>query len=92
MAVALVVNITINFLLLPVLGLLGAVLGTAAANAVALALVFAANRWHGMRVELGTMLIAAHAGNLLAGPLGHAGLHGRRGAGGHLRSAHLFAR
>jgi O-antigen/teichoic acid export membrane protein len=68
LAVALVVNVTINYLLLPVLGLLGAVLGTAAANAVALALVFVANRLHGMRVERGTVLIAALPAVFWLGP------------------------
>ncbi len=68
LAIALAVNVSINLLLLPVLGLLGAVLGTAAANAVALTLVFCANRWHGMRVEPGTMIIAALPALLWLGP------------------------
>ncbi|OHB83733.1 MAG: hypothetical protein A2V98_11625 [Planctomycetes bacterium RBG_16_64_12] len=55
----LIVNVGLNFLLLPRLGLLGAVLATAAANLVALVLVAAFNRRLGFRMDLGTCVVLA---------------------------------
>jgi O-antigen/teichoic acid export membrane protein len=55
----LAINIALNLALLPLLGLIGAVLATAAANAAALALVFYFSRMSGMTVERGTLLCAA---------------------------------
>jgi len=50
----LIVNVALNLLLLPRLGLLGAVLATTAANFVALMLVMLINRRLGMHIDFGT--------------------------------------
>ncbi len=52
--VGLAVNVALNLLLLPRLGLLGAVLATAAANFIALMLVVVFSRRLGLRVDPGT--------------------------------------
>ncbi len=49
--VGLLANIGLNALLLPRMGLPGAVLATAAANALVLAMIYGFNRWHGMEVS-----------------------------------------
>ncbi len=54
--VGLVANVLLNCLLLPVWGLLGAVLATTVANGVALAGILAFNRRCGMRIHSGTWL------------------------------------
>ena len=54
LALGLAVNVALNLLLLPRLGLLGAVLATTAANFVALMLVMVINRRLGMHVDFGT--------------------------------------
>ena len=53
------VNIVLNLLLLPRLGLLGAVLATSAANAIALALICAFNRLLGFHLDRGTRVAMA---------------------------------
>ncbi len=58
-AIGLVVNVGLNLLLLPRLGLLGAVLATSAANLVALLLVCAFNHLLGFRFDLGTGVVVA---------------------------------
>ncbi len=64
----LAVNVVLNLLLLPRLGLLGAVLATAAAHAVALLLVLAFCRWSGLAIDRGTWLIMALPVVLNLGP------------------------
>jgi polysaccharide transporter, PST family len=51
-------NIGLNLLLLPHYGLLGAVLATAAANALALGIIFLFDARLGMRVERSTLLVS----------------------------------
>lgn len=55
--VGLTANITLNFLLLPIMGLLGAVIATAAGNFLAVATCFLLSQRQGMTVELGTVLV-----------------------------------
>lgn len=57
--VGVVVNVVLNFLLLPRLGLLGAVLSTSAANGAALALMVLLARRFGFRVHGGTVVLLA---------------------------------
>jgi O-antigen/teichoic acid export membrane protein len=54
--IGLLTNIVLNLLLLPRLGLLGAILSTAVGNAIALLLILLLNRRLGMRVDRGTWL------------------------------------
>ena len=54
----LVVNIGLNLMLVPPLGLLGAVLGTCAANFVALALVLGISTVNGLRLDRATWLVS----------------------------------
>jgi PST family polysaccharide transporter len=56
--VGLITNIGLNLWLLPIYGLLGAVLATAAANAVALAMIFLFDAKLGMKVERSTLLVS----------------------------------
>ncbi len=65
--IGLVVNIGLNLLLLPRLGLLGAVLATTAANLVALLLICTFNHMLGFHIDRGTRVILALP---LAGCLG----------------------
>ena len=58
LAVGLVLNIVLNLLLLPVYGLLGAVLATAASKMVVLILVYLLSHMLGMRFDLRMWLIA----------------------------------
>ncbi len=67
LAIGLVGNIALNFLLLPLLGLLGAVLATCAANFIALVLIYAFSHRVGMTFDRGTWLASALP---LALPLG----------------------
>ena len=53
----LITNVVLNTILLPRLGLLGAVLATGAANAVALALILRFDAWMGMRIDRSVILI-----------------------------------
>jgi O-antigen/teichoic acid export membrane protein len=64
LAVGLVSNIGLNLLLLPHFGLLGAVLATAAANAIALGIIFLFDARLGMRVERPTLLVSVLPGAL----------------------------
>jgi PST family polysaccharide transporter len=57
--IGLVVNVGLNLLLLPRMGLLGAVLATTAANLVALVAVCAFNHALGFRVDRGTRVVLA---------------------------------
>jgi O-antigen/teichoic acid export membrane protein len=54
----LLLNVALNLILLPWLGLVGAVLATAAGNAVALVVVHLLNRRWGMRVPFGVWLVS----------------------------------
>jgi polysaccharide transporter, PST family len=54
----LVLNIGLNLVLVPPLGLLGAVLGTCAANFVALALVLGVSTVNGLRLDRATWLVS----------------------------------
>jgi peptidoglycan biosynthesis protein MviN/MurJ (putative lipid II flippase) len=65
----LAVNVTLNLLLLPRLGLLGAVLATAAANFVALMLVMAINRRLGMHIDFGTWVALVLPAVVCLGPV-----------------------
>ncbi|MDA7980273.1 MAG: lipopolysaccharide biosynthesis protein [Pirellulales bacterium] len=67
-AVGLALNIGLNLILLPILGLSGAVLATALAMAVSLALLFLLNRRGGMDVQQGTYLLAVLPISLCGGP------------------------
>ncbi len=53
------VMILTDLLLLPPLGLVGAVLGTCLANFAALTAVYCFSRWRGMHLSVGTLLITA---------------------------------
>jgi O-antigen/teichoic acid export membrane protein len=66
--VGLTANVGLNLLLLPRLGLLGAVLATSAANAVALVLVCAFAGMLGFRLDRGTRLMFAVPVSLAGGP------------------------
>ncbi len=66
--VGLVVNIGLNLLLLPRLGLLGAVLATTVANFVALTLICGFNHLLGFRPDRGTILMLLLPVSLGAGP------------------------
>jgi O-antigen/teichoic acid export membrane protein len=59
LAAGLAVNVALNLLLLPRLGLVGAVLATASANAVALALIYGLSRRLGMKLDRGVWLASA---------------------------------
>jgi PST family polysaccharide transporter len=59
LGVGLVANVILNLILLPTLGLHGAVLATALSTALCLALVLALSRRHGMQLDAGTWLLAA---------------------------------
>ena len=65
----LVANIVLNRLLLPGYGLEGAVWATAAANLLALVLVYYFSRLHGMRVHLGTWLVSLAPATIYLGIL-----------------------
>jgi O-antigen/teichoic acid export membrane protein len=59
LAVGLATNVILNFILLPLMGLQGAVLATAIATALSLAITLALNQTHGMSVDRGTWILAA---------------------------------
>jgi O-antigen/teichoic acid export membrane protein len=56
--IGLLINVVLNFILLPTQGLHGAVLATAISTCVCLMVVLWLNRLHGMRVDGGTWLLA----------------------------------
>jgi O-antigen/teichoic acid export membrane protein len=62
------VNVVLNLALLPSLGLLGAVLATAAATGVQLTFSYTLNRVNGMRFDLGTLVASAAPALLALGP------------------------
>jgi len=66
--VGLAANVGLNLLLLPRLGLLGAVMATTAANMVALALVLAFNYRLGFRIDRGTWVALALPPLVVLGP------------------------
>ena len=57
-ALGLVVNLVLNMLLIPIIGLLGAVLATAAGNLLIVILLFALNHRLGCKTDLGIWLCA----------------------------------
>ncbi|HEV3418102.1 MAG TPA: lipopolysaccharide biosynthesis protein, partial [Pirellulales bacterium] len=69
----LLVNIGMNLLLVPHLGLLGAVLGTCAAHFMALGMVYAISAANGLRLDRGIWLISLLPLTLLSGPWGALG-------------------
>ena len=66
--VGLAANIGLNLLLLPKFGLLGAVLATAAARLVALAILWAITGKLGMKIDRGLLIVAALPLLLASGP------------------------
>ena len=68
MALGLAVNIGLNLILLPRYGLYGAVLATAIANAVTLGTTLWFNRLADMRIDVGTVIVAASPACLAFGP------------------------
>lgn len=69
LAAGLLCNLTLNLLLLPVWGLLGAVVATAAATLLTLLAQVAVNRRIGMSVDRGVWLVVLTPALLAAGPL-----------------------
>jgi polysaccharide transporter, PST family len=68
LSAGLLLNIALNFLLLPRYGLEGAVWATTLANLLALVLIYACSRRHGMRVDSGTWLLSFAPAALWIGP------------------------
>jgi polysaccharide transporter, PST family len=68
MAAGLIVNVTLNLLLLPRLGLPGAVIATAAANAATFALTLRLNSRLGMQLDAGILAAGLAPLSLLLGP------------------------
>jgi PST family polysaccharide transporter len=66
--VGLLCNVGVNLLLLPRFGLEGAVWATTVANFVTLTLTLALSRWQGMRIDLGTCVLAVMPLSLACGP------------------------
>jgi O-antigen/teichoic acid export membrane protein len=66
----LLVNIGLNLLLVPPLGLLGAVLGTCAAHVVALTIIYAISVANGLHCDRGACLVSLLPLILLLGPWG----------------------
>jgi polysaccharide transporter, PST family len=66
--VGLAVNVSLDLILLPRLGLQGAVMATTAANFTALLLIYLLNNRLGMRISLGTWILAAVPMLLWLGP------------------------
>jgi O-antigen/teichoic acid export membrane protein len=62
------VNVALNLVLLPRLGLHGAVLATTAANLVALLAIAMCNHWLGFRMDRGTWILLGVPGLLWLGP------------------------
>jgi PST family polysaccharide transporter len=59
LGIGLLANVILNLFLLPVYGLHGAVLATAVSTALCLATVLILSRRHGMKLDIGTWLLAA---------------------------------
>jgi len=68
MGLGLGVNVVLNLILLPPLGLLGAVLATTAANLVALVLTYLFSRQLGLRLDAGSLLVLGLPVVLCLGP------------------------
>ena len=66
--IGLVMNVGLNLVLLPRFGLAGAVWATAAANFVALALIYRFNAWLGMKIERSLLLVSLLPLTLGLGP------------------------
>jgi peptidoglycan biosynthesis protein MviN/MurJ (putative lipid II flippase) len=66
--IGLVLNVALDLVLLPSLGLHGAVMATTAANFVALTLVYVFSWRFGMRIDAGTWLLSAAPTLLWLGP------------------------
>ncbi len=92
LACGLVLNVLLNLVLLPRLGLEGAVLSTTAANALSLGLICLFNRRLGFHLDKGAMLVIAAADVALPGSLGGLGWAGDRRCRRHLGRSPLFAR
>ncbi|MFO0897771.1 MAG: lipopolysaccharide biosynthesis protein [Pirellulales bacterium] len=58
LAVGLVVNVLLNLLLAPTLGLKGVVLATATANFIALSITYLFGHWLGWRIDSGTIVVS----------------------------------
>jgi O-antigen/teichoic acid export membrane protein len=56
--IGLITNIILNFILLPIYGLHGAVFATAISTCLCLIVVLALNRRHGMHVDFGTWILS----------------------------------
>lgn len=69
LAVGLVANIVLNLILLPTWGLMGAVVATTIATALALVVLCALNAMAGLRLHFGTVCLSAAPVALCAGPL-----------------------
>ncbi len=67
--IGLVTNVGLNLILLPRFGLAGAVWATAAANFIALALIYRFNAWLGMKIERSLLLVSLLPLTLGLGPL-----------------------
>ncbi len=68
LAAGLMVNVGLNLLLLPRMGLLGAVVATTAANLVALALILCFGRLLGFRLDRGTLVVLGIPFAICLGP------------------------
>lgn len=69
LAGGLLVNIALNYLLLPIWGILGAVVATTVATGAALAALHAMNRYYGMELRAATVVLTYAPLALAAGPL-----------------------
>jgi len=69
LGIGLVANIGLNLVLLPRMGLLGAVLATSVANLLALVLILAFNRMLGFHLDRGAWVLLAAPLSLCLGPL-----------------------
>ncbi|MEX2187253.1 MAG: lipopolysaccharide biosynthesis protein [Pirellulales bacterium] len=68
LAVGVVVNLSLNFALIPTFGLLGAVLATGVGQFVQLSLVYRLSKAYGMSLDLGLWLLTAAPATLWLGP------------------------
>ncbi len=68
LAVGVVVNLSLNFALIPSYGLLGAVLATGVGHFVQLSLVYRLSKAYGMPLDLGLWLLTAAPATLWLGP------------------------
>lgn len=73
LVVGLIANISLNFLLLPIWGLYGAVAATAISSLLCLVTILPLSRYYGMPLDLGTWLTALAPLSLAAGPVAGCG-------------------